>query len=64
MVSRPAHVSAIRERGLTLQTAKDVDRVDVDVVASIDELVPGDDDVVVITAKTQDAPPIHAALFD
>jgi len=64
MVSRPAHVSAIRERGLTLRTAKAVEVVDVDVVASIDELVPGVDDVVVITAKTQDAPPIHAALFD
>src|SRR4029078_3747937 len=40
MVSRPAHVSAIRERGLTLRTAKDVDVVDVDAVASIEELPP------------------------
>jgi 2-dehydropantoate 2-reductase len=64
MVSRPAHVAAIRERGLTLRTATDVDVVAVDAVASIDELTPADDDVVVITAKTQDTAPIHAALFD
>ena len=64
LVSRPAHVAAIRERGLSLRTAKDIDVVDVAAVASIEELTPTADDVVVITAKTQDTPAIHAALFD
>src|SRR3954447_11208385 len=64
LLGRPAHVSAIRERGLVLRTAKDRDVIDVDAVTSIDELTPGNDDVVVITAKTQDTPPIHSALFD
>src|SRR3954454_13438866 len=64
LLGRPAHVSAVRERGLVLRTAKDRDVVDVDAVTSIDELAPGADDVVVITAKTQDTAPIHAALFD
>jgi len=64
LVSRPAHVSAIRERGLTLRTAKDRDVIEIEAVTSIDELAPGDDDVVVITAKTQDTAPIHAAVFD
>lgn len=64
LISRPAHVAAIRERGLRLRTAKDIDVVDIEAVASIDELTPTADDVVFITAKTQDTPAIHAALFD
>ncbi len=64
LVSRPAHVAAIRERGLRLRTAKDVDVVDLDAVGSIDELTPRSDDVVLITAKTQDTPAIHASLLD
>ena len=64
LVSRPAHVAAVRERGLSLRTAKGIDVVDVDAVASIDELTPTHDDVVLITAKTQDTPAIHASLFE
>ncbi|MEY2583543.1 MAG: 2-dehydropantoate 2-reductase [Ilumatobacteraceae bacterium] len=64
LVARPAHVAAIRERGLRLRTAKDVDTVDIEAVASIDELTPKSDDVALITAKTQDTPAIHASLFD
>jgi 2-dehydropantoate 2-reductase len=64
LVGRPAHVAAIRERGLRLRTAKDVDTVDIDAVESIDQLTPTSDDVVLITAKTQDTPAIHASLFD
>ena len=64
LVSRAAHVAAVRERGLSLRTAKGTDVVDVDAVSSIDELTPTRDDVVLITAKTQDTPAIHASLFD
>jgi 2-dehydropantoate 2-reductase len=64
LISRPAHVAAIRERGLRLRTAKDTDVVDIEAVASIDELTPTADDVVLITAKTQDTPAIHASLFN
>lgn len=64
LVARPAHADAIRERGLTLHMASGSDVVDVDAVTSIDQLVPAPDDVVVITAKTQDTPAIHAALAD
>ena len=38
--------------------------VEIDAVTSIDQLRPTSDDVVIITAKTQDTPPIHAELFD
>ena len=38
--------------------------VEVEAVTSIDQLDPRDDDVVIITAKTQDTPAIHADLFD
>ncbi len=64
LISRPAHVAAIREQGLRLRTAKDIDVVDIEAVSSIDELTPTPDDVVLITAKTQDTPAIHASLFD
>lgn len=38
--------------------------VDIDVVTSIDQLTRRDDDVVVITAKTQDTPAMHSALLE
>ncbi len=62
LVARPAHVAAIRERGLTMRTAKGSETVVIDAVTSIDQLAPSTNDVVVITAKTQDTPDIHAAL--
>ena len=64
LVARPAHVTSIRESGLTLRTAKDSEVVAIDAVTSIDQLEPTGDDVVLITAKTQDTPQIHAALLD
>ena len=64
LVARPAHVAAIRERGLTLRTAAGTEHVDVTAVTSIDELEATGDDIVVITAKTQDTPIIHSALVD
>jgi 2-dehydropantoate 2-reductase len=64
LVARAAHAAAMRDRGLALRTAKGTDVVDVDAVTSIDQLRPTADDVVVITAKTQDTPAIHAALFE
>jgi 2-dehydropantoate 2-reductase len=63
LVARPAHVAAIRERGLTIRTAKGSETVTIDAVTSIDQIAPSTDDLVVITAKTQDTPSIHAALL-
>lgn len=64
LVARPAHAAAIRERGLTLRTARGSEVVDIEAVTSIDQLSPTADDVVIITAKTQDTPQIHAESFD
>ncbi len=64
LVARPAHVAAIREAGLTLRTAQGSEVVEIEAVTSIDQLAPTGDDVVVITAKTQDTPQIHSALYD
>jgi 2-dehydropantoate 2-reductase len=64
LVARAAHTEAIRERGLTLRTAKGNETVAITAVTSIDPIVPSSDDVVVITAKTQDTPDIHDALVD
>ena len=38
LVGRPAHVTAIRDNGLTRRTAKGRDVVEVEAVASIDQL--------------------------
>lgn len=64
LVTRPAHAAAIGRRGLTLRTARGSDVVEIEAVTSITQLQPTDADVVVITAKTQDTPQIHAELFD
>jgi 2-dehydropantoate 2-reductase len=63
LVSRSAHAAAICERGLILRTAKGSEVVEVDAVTSIDQLTPTGDDVVVITAKTQDTTEIHGAIL-
>jgi 2-dehydropantoate 2-reductase len=62
LVGRPAHVAAIRERGLTIRSAEATETVHVDSVESLDELTAQAGDVVIITAKTQDTPRIHDAL--
>lgn len=64
LVARPAHAAAIRERGLALRTAKGSEVVDVAAVTSIGQLTPTGEDVVVITAKSQDTAEIHAALLE
>jgi 2-dehydropantoate 2-reductase len=63
LVARPAHVEAITTDGLRLRMASHTDIIDVPAVTSVDELRPGDDDVVIITAKTQDTHVIHDALL-
>jgi 2-dehydropantoate 2-reductase len=63
LVARPAHVDAIRTDGLRLRMASHTDIIDVPAVTSVNELRPGDDDVVIITAKTQDTRVIHDALL-
>lgn len=62
LVARPAHVEAIIAEGLRLRTATGTDVMAVPAVTSIDQIGPRPDDVVIITAKTQDTPPIHDAL--
>jgi 2-dehydropantoate 2-reductase len=47
-----------------LRSAKGSEVVEIEAVTSIGELRPTGDDVVIITAKTQDTPQIHAELFD
>ncbi|MEP7115189.1 MAG: 2-dehydropantoate 2-reductase N-terminal domain-containing protein, partial [Ilumatobacteraceae bacterium] len=64
LVARPAHVAAIAEHGLTLRTAQGSEVVEIAAVTSLGQLRPTGDDVVLITAKTQDAPQIHAELLD
>ncbi len=64
LVTRPPHAAAIGEHGLTLRAASGSEVVEIGAVTSIDQLRPSVDDVVLITAKTQDTPPIHAELFD
>lgn len=64
LVARPAHAAAIRRHGLALRAANGTDRVEIAAVTAIDELRPTGDDVVIITAKTQDTPAIHAVLGD
>ncbi len=64
LVTRQAHADAIAESGLTLRSAQGSEVVEVAAVTSIHQLRPTGDDVVVITAKTQDTPRIHAELFD
>ena len=64
LVARPAHAAAIRERGLTLRTAKDREVVNINAVASVDQLKPTRADVVIITAKTQDTAEIHSTLLE
>jgi 2-dehydropantoate 2-reductase len=64
LVTRAPHAEAIRESGLSLRMAAGTDVVEIDAVTSIDQLTPGADDVVVITAKTQDAATIHAEVVE
>jgi 2-dehydropantoate 2-reductase len=64
LVARPAHAAAIQQGGLALRTARGTDVIDIQAVTSIEQVTPGADDVVVITAKTQDTPAIHAQLVD
>jgi 2-dehydropantoate 2-reductase len=64
LVTRPAHAAAIAATGLTLRASAGSETVEIDAVTTIDQLDPGDDDVVIVTAKTQDTPQIHADLFD
>jgi 2-dehydropantoate 2-reductase len=63
LIARAAHAEAIGVHGLTLRTARGSEVVAIDAVTSVAELSPGDDDVVLITAKTQDVGPIHSQLL-
>lgn len=62
LVGRPAHVKAINEQGLLLRTADEETRIRVSAIANLDEIEPRADDIMLITAKTQDTPTIHDAI--
>jgi 2-dehydropantoate 2-reductase len=62
LVGRPAHVAAVGAHGLTIRTAQGSESVAIDAVESLAELASRPDDVVIITAKTQDTPPMHDAI--
>ncbi len=64
LVARPAHATAIRQNGLALRSALGTEVIGIDAVTSIAQLTPTAEDVVVITAKTQDTPAIHSELVD
>jgi 2-dehydropantoate 2-reductase len=59
LVARPAHVEAITATGLQLRTADRTDRINVRAVSAVRELTPTANDVIIITAKTQDVAQIH-----
>ena len=63
LVARQAHVDAIAADGLRLRTAKGTESIDVPAVTSLDVLTARPDDVVLITAKTQDTSPVHEAIL-
>ncbi len=64
LIGRAPHVAAIKSGGLRIRTATGTEVVDIDAVETLGELTPRTDDVVLITAKTQDTPAIHDAVLD
>jgi 2-dehydropantoate 2-reductase len=62
LVGRAAHVAAISHHGLAIRTARSTESVTINAVTALTDLTPGPNDVVVITAKTQDTPPMHDAI--
>ena len=61
-VARGAHLAAVKANGLAVRSIEGVDNVRLPVVGGLSELTPQQDDVVLITTKTQDAPAVHDAL--
>lgn len=59
LVGRRPHVEAIASGGLRLRTAQGTETVEVPAVETLTELSPHPDDLVLITAKTQDTGAIH-----
>src|SRR2546430_813495 len=53
LVGRPSHAEAIRNRGLTLRTAKGIFRPRVDVASSLSDVKWQDGDVIFLTCKSQ-----------
>lgn len=63
LVARRPHVQAIGQHGLLLRDGASEVRLKVPAVESLRELMVGANDVVVITAKTQDVSAIHDEIF-
>ena len=62
LIARGPHLAAIRERGLTLETPAETATLRVPAVGHPSELAFTEDDVVVLTMKTQDTAPALDAL--
>jgi 2-dehydropantoate 2-reductase len=62
LVARPTHANAIASAGLTVHNGEASEQIMVPAVSSVLELQPRADDIVLITAKTQDTGRIHDEL--
>src|SRR6478672_6377915 len=58
LVARGAHLDALRAKGLTLATPVGTSTLDIPAVAGPAELDLGEDDVLILATKTQDAEPL------
>ncbi|WP_224401090.1 ketopantoate reductase family protein [Pseudonocardia sp. ICBG1034] len=63
VVARGAHLGAIRERGLRLDTPDGSTTHSVEAVGTVGEARPTPDDVAILAVKSQDTPPPLAALL-
>jgi 2-dehydropantoate 2-reductase len=62
LIARPAHVSAIRDRGLTLRTAKGIFQPDIAALESLQDVKWTDDDIIFLTCKSQDTQGLLATM--
>ena len=60
LVARGAHLDALRAKGLTLATPDGTSTLDIPAVAGPAEVSLGEDDVLILATKTQDAEPLLA----
>jgi 2-dehydropantoate 2-reductase len=62
LISRPSHATAIRERGLTLRTAKGIFHPPVEAITSVRDVKWTSDDVLFLTCKSQHTKDLLAEL--
>src|SRR5438552_18640353 len=56
LVARPSHAKAISESGLVISMPKEELRIRVPAVSGLEEILPTDEDCILLTVKTQDTP--------